>query len=136
MAFYDRIRQAYQAFRSDPPAEQRQYNNGRGYGGLTSGGIANLTTGMGTSLDKSQGNFFSPTRIYSRRPLEVLCVESWVAKKAIDILIDDMFIRWRLWESDDAGQVAAMEEAEKQANVKEALGRAMKAGDQYELALW
>ena len=38
------------------------------YGGLTNGGLVNPNTGMGTSIDKGQGNFFTPTRIYWRTP--------------------------------------------------------------------
>ena len=56
--------------------DQQRSNNGggRGYGGLNAGGIVNQGTGLGTGLDKSQGNFFTPTRFYWRSPLESACV--------------------------------------------------------------
>ena len=101
------------------------------YAGLNSGGIVNQGTGLGTSIDKSQGNIFTPTRIYWRTPLEVLCVESWTARNAIDIPTDDMFIRWRQVLGKDEGAVKAFEMGERESRVELALNQAMKAGDQY-----
>ena len=92
MAFIERIRAAYQGLRTNPsdqPIQRRAYGSG-----LTGGGIVNSGTGMGTSLDKSQGAAFQPTRIWWRSPLEILCNESWVARNAIDIPIEDMLRRW------------------------------------------
>ena len=43
-----------------------------GVGGKAIGGIVNPGSGMGTALDKSQGSFFTPTRIYWRSPMEIL----------------------------------------------------------------
>ena len=105
-------------------------NGGRG-GSLHSGGIINTGTGMGTALDKSQGGLFLPTRIYSRMPLEILGVESWVAAKGLKIRTDDQFIRWRHFVSEDESAVEAMELAERELGVENALSKAMKAGDQY-----
>ena len=68
--------------------------------------------------------FFAPTRIYSRYPFEILRVESWAAGKAINIPVDDMFLRWREWSDDDvdgAGEV--MEETELRHNVIGAISR-------------
>ena len=114
--------------------QQRNYGGGGrgGYGGgLNSGGIVNQGTGLGTGLDKSQGSFFSPTRVYWRTPLEILCVESWTARNAIDIPIDDMFIRWRTVLGKDEGSVKAFEEGERATKTELALNQALKAGDQY-----
>ena len=69
---------------------------------ITQGGVYNSTTGLGTPLDKSEATFFNPTRFYWRTPLEILYVQSSVAKKFINIPVDDMFIRWRSWVGDDA----------------------------------
>ena len=111
--------------------QQRNYGGGRGYGGLTSGGIVNQGTGMGTTLDKSQGNFFTPTRIYSRTPLEIICNESWVARNAIDMPIDDMLRRWRIFDDVDDSALDALQEAEEILDVEHAFMQAIKAGDQY-----
>ena len=104
---------------------------GRGGGSLTSGGLVNLQTGLGTSLDHSESSLFSPTRIYWRTPLEILGVQSWVARNCIDIPNDDQFIRWRHFNSDDESAVEAMEMAERELGVETALNQAMKAADQY-----
>ena len=59
MAITDRIRSAVQAFRTTSDSNlvhQRATYGGRGSGNLMSGGIVNPGTGMGTSLDKSQGS--------------------------------------------------------------------------------
>ena len=72
-----------------------------------------------------------PTRIYWRTPLEILGVESWVAAKGLKIRTDDQFIRWRHFVSKDESAVEAMELAERELGVENALSKAMKAGDQY-----
>ena len=102
-----------------------------GTGGLMSGGIRNPGTGQGTTLDKSEGSFFTPTRIHWRTPLEVLGVESWVARKCLDVPNGDMFIRWRQFNSNDPAAVEAMEEQERMFKLEKALFEAMRAGDQY-----
>ena len=128
----DRLRHAYQALRTaTPPAAPQQRATGRGSGSLQSGGIYNPVTGLGTGLDKSTGNLFTPTRIYWRTPLEILYVESWVARKAINTPIDDMFIRWRQFQSDDEGVVEAMEEVERDLRVEKALNNVLKGADIY-----
>ena len=124
-------------FAPKPPAVQtRATNSGRGgrgsyYGGANSGGLVNLGTGMGTGLDKAEGAFFTPTRIYWRTPLEVLGVQSWVARNCLDIPNDDQFIRWMQYVSEDESAVEAMEEAELSLAVQTALNQAMIAADQY-----
>ena len=76
-----------------------------GYGGITGGGIRNPRSGMGTSVDKSEGGYFLPTRFYSRYPLEVVCVQSWAARKAVECRVKDMFLQRRHFEgvTDDVG---------------------------------
>ena len=112
------------------PQQRSSYNNGYG-SGLNSGGVMNMTTGLGTSLDKGTGTFFAPTRIYWRTPLEVLGNESWVARNAIDIPNDDYFIRWREHRSDDPAAAEAMMMASDELDLEVALNRALKNGDQY-----
>ena len=53
--------------------------------------------------------------------LEILAVESWVARKALRLPIDDMFIRWRSFNSEDEQAVEAMEQVEKDLEVEQAL---------------
>ena len=98
---------------------------------LMGGGIVNPLTGMGLSADKSEHSFFTPTRVHWRGELEVLRVQSWAARKYIEIPVDDMFIRWREWQKGEGqgveAAVEAMEEAESRHQVESNLSQAMKA---------
>ena len=106
---------------------------GRGYGGnVMQGGVQNNLTGLGTSADKSESNFFLPTRFYHRQPLEILCVQSSAAKKFVQMAIRDMFIRWREFETEASDNAAEMmHKAERRHQVKSKLAEAMIAGRQY-----
>lgn len=86
---------------------------------------------MGTALDKSEGPFFTPTRFYHRSPLEVLFVQSSAAHKAINIPIDDAFLRWRRWEGTDKSASKKMKDQEKKHLIRKWLSGAMKAGDAF-----
>ncbi len=97
-------------------------------GSLTGGGFFNPLTGAGGPTDKSDGGFFSPTRIHNRALLETLYVQSWAARKFIDIPVDDMLIRWRTFSGEDEDSIEAMEEAESRHWLRSRLARAMKAG--------
>ena len=131
MALLERIRAAYQGLRTNPPIQQRAIQR-RAYGsGLNGGGIVNVGTGMGTSLDKSQGAVFQPTRIWWRSPLEILCNESWVARNAIDMPIEDMLRRWLKFIGTDEKAIEALEMAQEKLDVEHVFMQAMKAGDQY-----
>ena len=107
--------------------QNRYYNSA----GLTTGGIYNSSSGLGTGLDKSESSFFQPTRYYWRPPLEILYVQSSAAKKFINLPVDDMFIRWRTWTSDSESDNDLMEEAEKKHDITTKLRTAMRAGRAY-----
>ena len=100
----------------------------KGRGALTGGGFRNPLSGAGGIADKGEGGFFTPTRIHLRALLETLYVESWAARKFIDVLVDDMLIRWRTFLGDDAEE---MMEAEARHQVRDRLARVMKAGRLY-----
>ena len=117
-------------YRASRSVRQRSRPYGAGLS-LNQGGITNYGSGAGTHLDKSEQSFFSPTRIYWRAPLEILCVQSWAAANFVDIPIFDQFIRWRTFTSDDDGAVEAMEEAEQRHGVERALMEAQRAARQY-----
>ena len=100
-----------------------------GAGRITQGGITNPGTGMGTSLDKTQGSFFQATQTYSRSPLEVLRAQSAFAKKYTDLLVDDMFIKWRDFKDGDVeGAALMMRKAERRYRLQDRLRRGMKSG--------
>ena len=109
----------------------RAYKGITGYGGGR-GGLRNPTSGLGGATDKGAGSFFAPTRIYWRSPLEILYVQSWAARKAINVPIDDTFLRWREWSDDDEdGAADKMADAELRHDVTGALANAMKSGTAY-----
>ena len=133
MAIVNNVRNADGSTPARIPARAPRHRAaGRGgYGNLNSGGLVNPGTGLGTSLDKGEGNIFVPTRIYWRTPLEILGVQSWVARNALTIPNFDMFLRWREHNGDDESAVAAMKEGEQTAKVETALYNALVAADQY-----
>ena len=95
---------------------------------MPNGGFTNPLTGAGGAADKSEGGFFTPTCIYNRALLETIYVQSWAARKFIDIPVNDMLIRWRTLSGDD---VEPMAEAESRHQVRHKLTNAMKAGRLY-----
>ncbi len=103
------------------------------FGSVSSGGFMNFNTGSGvTGVDKSQGGFFQPTWVTNRTELETIYVESWAAKKFIDIPIDDMFIRYRQFnEGVDEDIVDAITQQEKKFRVRKRMAAAMKSGRLY-----
>lgn len=105
---------------------------GASYGSLTGGGIVNFGSGLGTAVDKTQGSFFTPTRIYWKAPLEIIAVESWAARNFINIPVNDMFVRWRRFKSegeDESGQL--MTDEERRIKIRKKLAAGMKAGRLY-----
>ena len=101
---------------------------GQAGAGLTGGGLINPGSGLGTDLDKSEGFFLRPTRFGWAGPMEILCVQSWAARRARDLPVDDMFLRWREFEGDHA---QAMRKAEETHRVTRQLGSAMRAARQH-----
>ena len=99
------------------------------YSNLMAGGYGNAFTGAGGQSDKAEHSFFSPTRIYSREPLEVIYRQSWAAKKLITIPVEDMLIRWREFTGEEGDSaVEAMKEAEERHHVQRQLTKAMISG--------
>ena len=114
-----------------PDGRKLERRSGRAGASLMGGGLVNTLTGMGTGLDKTESSFFLPTRLYYRSAMEVLCVQSWSAASAVDIPVDDMFIRWRKFTGNDEGAAKAMADAEKRHKAPMALREAMRAGRQH-----
>lgn len=118
----------------------RNYNMANGFygAGAMFGGMHNPNTGMGTALDASEATEWTPTRWISRELLEVIYVQSWVARKFIDIPIDDQMLRWRIpnmtgdW---TAEQIEAFQDAERNLHVRDRINEAMKAAALYGAAM-
>ena len=102
---------------------------------ITTGGIYNAVSGMGGAADKSEASHFYPTRLYTRYPLEVLCVQSWAAHKAVNMRVRDMFLRPRRFLDVSPEEGEAIEEALMAYRVDSAVHRAMVAARQYGTSL-
>ena len=105
-------------------AKRRRESATQTHQSITNGGLINYGTGLGTKLDKSDG-------FYQRGPLEILPIQSWAAKKFLEIVIKDMFIRWRSCVSEKEDIVERLAEQERILKGKEALRNAAIAGRQY-----
>jgi len=107
-----------------------QSSSGGAYYPLTHGGFQNPATGAGTlGLDKAESAFWTPTWYWSRQSLQTLYVQSWAAAHFIDIPIDDMFIRWRQWDS--GADAERMDEQERRYELVDKLARVLKAARLY-----
>ena len=129
--FLERFRRAAAVLRSGGGSDGRHSL----YGNLTGGGIVNHGSGMGTGLDKGEASYFQPTRLFTRYPLEVLCVQSWAARSAVSMRTRDMFLRQRIYPELTPERTEEIEAAMKRLEVDETISRAMVAGKQYGTAL-
>jgi len=100
------------------------------YGPLTHGGFQNPATGAGIpGLDRTESAFWTPSWYWSRQTLQTLYVQSWAAAHFINIPIDDMFIRWRQWDSGSDADM--MTEQEQRYELTDKLARTLKAARLY-----
>ena len=102
---------------------------------ITSGGIYNAVSGMGGAADKGEASHFNPTRLYTQYPLEVLCVQSWAAHKAVNLRVRDMFLRPRRFLDVSPEQAEAIDAALMVLRLDDAVRRAMVAARQYGTSL-
>ena len=84
-------------------------------------------SGMGGADDKATDLYFRSWEPNARSVMEILYVQSWAAKKAIDIPVDDVLRLWRSFTTDDARAIALMRDVEKELKIKRRISRAMKA---------
>ena len=103
---------------------------------LQGNGLQSLTSGMGGPGDRSTEAFFQPTWVTSRYELEVFGNQSWAAGKLIGTPVDDCLVRWRSFRDNGEDQAyttakEAFMDAEENWNLRQVLGRAMKAGRQF-----
>lgn len=90
-------------------------------------GFVNPLSGAGTSLDKNSSSFFQATLLYSKNFHETIYVESWAAKKFVDIPIDDMFVKWRQFSDMDNRNIKLVERAETAFAIPGKLSQALKS---------
>ena len=73
----------------------------RSYGVYGRGGYRNTSTGTGTDSDKMRMAEVVPTRIENRSFYEVAVTEFWQLAKLINVIAEDMTLRWRRFETGD-----------------------------------
>ena len=74
-------------------------------------GLANVLTGRGTSVDRSRHNFWTGTRMMPEQ-IEAAYLGSWLTRKIVDTVAQDMVRAGRDWDAED-DQIAAIEKEEK-----------------------
>lgn len=74
-------------------------------------GLANVLTGRGTTVDRSAHNFWA-RRFTTPEQIEAAYLGSWLHRKIVDIVAQDMCRAGRDWDAED-DQIAAIEKEEK-----------------------
>lgn len=77
-------------------------------------GLVNLISGLGSDRDKARASHFVFDRLDDQQA-GAMYMESWSARKAVDIPADDQTREWRVWESE---QAEALYEAERALRVR------------------
>ncbi len=99
-----------------------------GYGGINIGGLYNASSGIGTESDKSRRSVFLPTFLNSRTEVETIMVESWAAKRFVNLPVDQMLQKPRIFEGIEEVEIKKYENYLKDFNLNIKLGNALKAG--------
>lgn len=103
-----------------------------GYGGMAAaGGVRNTLSGLGGTADKTESTYYEATIINSSAQLQTIYVQSWAARKYVDMPIDDMFIRGRRWLDSDDDDIEEYEQALEDLGIESAISRAMKSARLY-----
>ncbi|MEE9451332.1 MAG: DUF1073 domain-containing protein [Gammaproteobacteria bacterium] len=101
------------------------------FGGINRGGLINPASGLGTPNDKSRQSFFTPTQFTAQTELEVINNESWAAERYIEMPVDMMFVRARVFEGVNEKELEAYEKYLDSFNLNLLLANAMKSGRLY-----
>lgn len=115
--------------------DKRRHKKRDNYGQTTQG-FMNPVSGAGTSLDKNSSSFFNPTVLYSKNFHETIYVESWAAKKFVDIPVDDMFVKWRQFSDMSESSKELVEAAENVYDIRGKLSNSLKGGTLYGTGLF
>jgi phage-related protein (TIGR01555 family) len=101
-------------------------------------GLENVVAGLGTSRDKRHYSRYEAVRPLTRYELENMWRCSWVAKKGINIPVEDSLSQWRRFifeDDDDNEQLDAVEALERTMNIKDKFMEAWCWADLYGGAL-
>lgn len=100
-------------------------------------GLENVVAGLGTDRDKASYTHYGLPKTLDRQSLENLYRGSWLAKRIINSVADDMTRAWRTPQFDDetGGTQFAIESIEKRLGVKAKINEAIRWGRLYGGAL-
>lgn len=85
-----------------------------------SDGLENVVAGLGTDRDKMSYSVYGMPRVLTRMELENAYRGSWLSKKIVNAVADDMTREWRhvVFDDDDGENQFAIEQAEKRFSLK------------------
>lgn len=94
-------------------------------------GVENIVAGLRTDRDKMSYSVYGFPRVLARHELENMYRGSWLAKKIVNAVADDMTREWRHFVFDDEGDSSnknqfAIEQAEKQLGIKSKVNEALR----------
>jgi len=87
-------------------------------------GLSNALVGMGGASVRRAGDHYTFAKTDPHQ-LETMYRSDWMCRKAVDIPADDMTQEWREWQASDR-QITALENAEKDLQLKTAVKTALK----------
>ncbi len=91
-------------------------------------GLENVVAGLGTDRDKRSYSVWADPRVLTRMELESMYRGSWLAKKIVNAVADDMTREWLhvIFDDDSEESQFAVEQAEKRFGVKTKVNEAIK----------
>jgi phage-related protein (TIGR01555 family) len=91
-------------------------------------GLENVVAGLGTDRDKMSYSVYGMPRVLTRMELENMYRGSWLAKKIVNAVADDMTREWRHVVFDDENEASqfAIERAEKRFGIKAKMNEALR----------
>lgn len=93
-----------------------------------SDGLENVVAGLGTDRDKMSYSVYGMPRVLTRMELENMYRGSWLSKKIVNAVADDMTREWRhvVFDDNDGDNLFAVEQAEKRFAVKRKINEALR----------
>ena len=85
--------------------------------------LSSLTAGLGTSRDKSSTVAYSAPNLRDQELIDAYN-GAWLPRKAVDMLPNECFRKWRVWQG-DTDTVGKIEKEEKRLGIRDKLKRAM-----------
>ena len=91
-------------------------------------GLENVVAGLGTDRDKRSYSVWADPRVLTRQELENMYRGSWLAKRIVNTVADDMTREWLhvMFDDDSEASQFAIEQSEKRFAVKRKVNEALR----------